>query len=69
MNTTEKKNKTKKNFDYKDIIDLKKFISENGKIIPKRTTGLTAKEQRQLAKSIKYARFLSLIPYCDQHKV
>ncbi|HFL8824096.1 MAG TPA: 30S ribosomal protein S18 [Candidatus Azoamicus sp. OHIO1] len=70
MNTIEKKKNTRKKiFDYKDIANLKNFISENGKIIPKRTTGLTAKEQRQLAKAIKYARFLSLIPYCDQHKV
>jgi len=63
-----KKNKTK-TFDYKDIQNLKNYISENGKIIPKRTTGLKAKEQRSLAKAIKKARFLALLPYCDQHKV
>lgn len=55
-------------FDYKDISTLKNYISENNKIIPKRTTGLTAKEQRSLSKAVKLARFLALIPYCDQHK-
>lgn len=55
-------------FDYKDISILKNYISENNKIIPKRTTGLTAKEQRSLSNAVKLARFLALIPYCDQHK-
>ncbi len=58
-----------KTFDYKDISTLKNYISENNKIMPKRTTGLTAKEQRALANAVKLARFLALIPYCDQHKV
>lgn len=66
-------NKENKNFsrifDYKDILDLKNYISETYKIVPKRTTGLCAKEQRLLAKAIKMSRFLALIPYCDQHKV
>jgi small subunit ribosomal protein S18 len=62
------KNKINKTFDYKDISILKNYISENNKIMPKRITGLTAKEQRSLAKAIKLARFLALIPYCDQHK-
>ncbi len=56
-------------FDYKDIQTLKNYISENGKIIPKRATGLKAKEQRALARAVKNARFLALLPYCDQHKV
>jgi len=60
---------TTKTFDYKDILELKNYISETYKIIPKRTTGLTAKEQRLLAKAVKISRFLALIPYCDQHKV
>lgn len=59
----------KKNFDYKDVLDLKNYISETYKIMPKRTTGLNAKEQRLLAREIKLARFIALIPYCDQHKV
>lgn len=62
------KNKKTKTFDYKDIINLKSYISENNKIIPKRTTGLSAKEQRSLSRAVKLARFLALIPYCDQHK-
>lgn len=64
-----KEKNQKKSFDYKDILDLKNYISETYKIIPKRTTGLNAKEQRRLAKEVKLARFLALIPYCDQHKV
>ncbi|HIH2762126.1 MAG TPA: 30S ribosomal protein S18 [Candidatus Azoamicus sp.] len=66
---TKENKKNKKVFDHKDILDLKNYISETYKIVPKRTTGLCAKEQRLLAKSIKLARFLALIPYCDQHKV
>ena len=53
--------------DYKDIATLKRYISETGKIIPSRITGTKAKYQRQLAIAIKRARFLSLLPYCDQH--
>lgn len=66
--TQQIKNKIIKTFDYKDISTLKNYISENNKIIPKRTTGLSAKEQRALSKAVKLARFLALIPYCDQHK-
>jgi small subunit ribosomal protein S18 len=53
--------------DYKDIAILKRYISETGKIIPSRITGTKARYQRQLALAIKRARFLSLLPYCDQH--
>ncbi len=69
MNTIQKKEQKIKIFDYKDITTLKNYISENGKIIPKKITGLKAKEQHSLAKAIKVARFLALLPYCDQHKV
>lgn len=61
--------KESKKFDYKDVQTLKNYVLDNGKIIPKRTTGLNAKEQRSLAKAVKRARFLSLLPYCDKHKV
>jgi small subunit ribosomal protein S18 len=54
--------------DYKDIELLKAYISETGKIVPSRITGTKAKYQRQLAKAIKRARYLSLIPYTDAHK-
>ncbi len=53
--------------DYKDVELLKKFITETGKIVPSRITGTKAKYQRQLATAIKRARFLSLLPFCDQH--
>jgi small subunit ribosomal protein S18 len=49
--------------DYKDIKLLQRYISERGKIVPSRITAVSAKKQRELAKAIKRARFLSLIPY------
>ena len=54
--------------DYKDIETLKAYISETGKIVPSRITGTKARYQRQLAKAIKRARYLALIPYTDAHK-
>ena len=52
--------------DYKDVKLLSKFISENGKIMPSRITGISAKYQRKLAKAIKRARFLGLLHYTDR---
>ena len=49
--------------DYKDIELLKRFISSNGKIIPRRVTGTRAKYQRMLATAIKRARQMALLPY------
>ncbi|MCH8257220.1 MAG: 30S ribosomal protein S18 [Proteobacteria bacterium] len=57
-----------KEIDYKDLETLKAYISETGKIVPSRITGTKAKYQRQLAKAIKRARYLALIPYTDAHK-
>jgi len=54
--------------DYKDIDTLKQYIMETGRIIPSRVTGATARAQRLLSRSIKTARFLALLPYCDTHK-
>ncbi len=54
--------------DYKNIGILKKFISESGKISPRRVAGTSAKEQRQINKAIKIARYLALLPFCDNHK-
>ncbi len=54
--------------DYKDVNLLKNYISETGKIVPSRITGISARAQRQLAKAIKHARFLGLLPYCDSHR-
>ena len=54
--------------DYKDLELLKAYISETGKIVPSRITGTKAKYQPQLAKAVKRARYLSLLPYSDAHK-
>ena len=55
--------------DYKDLNTLKAYVTETGKIVPSRVTGTKARYQRQLATAIKRARFLSLLPYTDQHKL
>lgn len=52
--------------DYKDDKRLQRFISEQGKIIPKRITGTCAKHQRQLVKAIKRARHLALLPFVSE---
>jgi small subunit ribosomal protein S18 len=49
--------------DYKDARTLSRYISERGKIVPSRITAVSAKKQRELAKAIKRARFLGLLPY------
>ena len=49
--------------DYKDVAKLKKFVSESGKILPRRITGNCAKHQRELTSAIKRARHLALMPY------
>ncbi|GJM02068.1 MAG: 30S ribosomal protein S18 [Rhodomicrobium sp.] len=49
--------------DYKDVKLLQRFISERGKIVPSRITAVSAKKQRELARAIKRARFLGLVPY------
>ncbi len=49
--------------DYKDVRLLQRFISERGKIVPSRITAVSAKRQRELAKAVKRARFLGLLPY------
>ncbi|WP_128895587.1 30S ribosomal protein S18 [Longirhabdus pacifica] len=52
--------------DYKNIDLLKKFVSERGKILPRRVTGTSAKYQRQLTKAIKRARQVALLPYSSE---
>ncbi len=49
--------------DYKDIDNLRKFINPNGRILPRKRTGLTAKNQRTVAEAIKRSRFMGLLPY------
>lgn len=57
-----------KDIDYKDVNLLKKFVTnENGKIVPSRITGTKACYQRGLARAVKLARYLALLPYCDRH--
>jgi small subunit ribosomal protein S18 len=49
--------------DFKDTRLLQRYISERGKIVPSRITAVSAKKQRELARAIKRARFLGLLPY------
>jgi len=58
-------NKVKPN--YKDVLILRRFLSDKFKILPVSKTGLSAKNQRLLAGEIKKARFMGLLPYTDLH--
>ena len=49
--------------DYKDIATLKKYVTEKGKILPRRMTGVCAKHQRVLANAVKRARIVDLLPF------
>ena len=49
--------------DYKDVANLRRFITERGKILPRRMSGVCAKHQRTLAVAIKRARVMALLPY------
>ncbi|KAB8332116.1 MULTISPECIES: 30S ribosomal protein S18 [Brasilonema] len=51
--------------DYKDVDLLRKFITERGKILPRRITGLTSQQQRELTLSIKRARIMALLPFIN----
>ena len=51
--------------DYKDVDLLKKFITERGKILPRRLTGLTAKQQRDLTNAVKRARIVAMLPFVN----
>lgn len=55
--------------DYKDIDLLKLFITDQGKILPRRATGITVQQQRKIAKAIKRARVLSLLPFVAQNSI
>lgn len=57
----------KSNFiDYKDVVKLRRFISERSKILPRRTTGTCAMHQRELTMAIKKARQIALLPYVSE---
>lgn len=49
--------------DYKDVRLMQRYVSERGKMVPSRITAVSAKKQRELARAIKRARFLALLPY------
>lgn len=55
-----------KSLDYKKVEDVKEFISEAGKILPRRVTGTCAKHQRDVTIAVKRARHIALIPYEDK---
>jgi small subunit ribosomal protein S18 len=52
-----------KHIDYKDIENLKRFLNPNGRILSRKRSGLTAKNQRMLAEAVKRARFMALLPF------
>ena len=56
----------KQKIDYKDVKTLKRFLSEDGKILPQRRTGLSAKNQRKVTTAIKRARHLALLPFTSR---
>ncbi|MDO5732928.1 MAG: 30S ribosomal protein S18 [Eubacteriales bacterium] len=51
--------------DYKDVATLRKFLAESGKILPRRMTGVCAKDQRMLTTAIKRARHVALLPFTE----
>ena len=63
MNKAEKITIKVENIDYKDIARLRRYMSERGKILPRRVTGTCARHQRELTVAIKRARHLALLPY------
>jgi small subunit ribosomal protein S18 len=55
--------------DYKDVDLLKNFITEQGKILPRRATGVTVQQQRKITKAIKRARILALLPFVSSNSL
>lgn len=55
-----------KDIDYKDVDKLRRYLSERGKILPRRITGNCAKHQRQLTRAIKRARVMALLPFVSE---
>ena len=50
--------------DYKDLGRIRRYITDRGKIVPRRNSGVCAKHQRELAQAIKRARYIGLVPHC-----
>ena len=61
--------KTNTQPNYKDVLILRRFISDRGKIISSSRSGVSSKNQRSLSREIKRARYMSLIPYTDRHSI
>ena len=57
---------TGKDIDYKDVENLKRFVNESGKILPRRVTGTCARHQRIVAEQVKRARAIALLPIVKQ---
>jgi small subunit ribosomal protein S18 len=55
-----------KKIDYKDIETIRRFITEKGKILPRRITGVSAKFQRLLAQAVKQARYIGILPFVSE---
>jgi len=55
-----------KHIDYKDVELLKRFLNPHGRILSRRQTGVSSKNQRKLARAVKRARFMALLPYIAQ---
>lgn len=53
--------------DYKEPLALKRFTTDRGKLLPAKKTGVTAKMQKEIAKQVKRARYMALLPYTDRH--
>lgn len=66
LENTEQKEQKIEVVDYKDVRFLSKFISERGKIIPSRINSQSIKRQREIAKAIKRARILALLPFVEK---
>lgn len=60
------KETTSRYIDYKDITRLHNYINPHARILNRRRTGMTAKEQRNLARAMKRARFMALMPYIER---
>jgi small subunit ribosomal protein S18 len=52
---------------YKEPLSLKRFVTDRGKLVPAKRTGVSAKVQRVISREVKRARFMALLPYTDRH--
>jgi small subunit ribosomal protein S18 len=55
--------------DYKDVLVLRRFINDRGKVLPQKYTNLTSKNQRLFSQEVKKARFMGLLAYTDRHMI